>query len=39
MLAHTFKWSTYIEGTESIPDLAKVFDLSNARIHQIIHYQ
>jgi len=29
----------YIEGTESIPDLAKVFDLSNARVHQILHHK
>ena len=27
----------YVSGNESIPDLAKVFGLSNARIHQIIH--
>ena len=27
----------YNDGEESIPDLAKLFGLSNARIHQIIH--
>lgn len=27
----------YANGDESIPDLAKVFGLSNARIHQILH--
>lgn len=27
----------YRTGEESIPDLAKIFNLSNARIHQILH--
>ena len=27
----------YGSGQESIPDLAKVFGISNARIHQILH--